>query len=152
MYMLKPGVKQNPARRWALPDRIFYGYGACHILAGVFLERFSESGCWAVWVKPWEGFHGNHIFVTDGRIAFDYHGYSVHERLVAHHEKVWVSRFAGWGANTSRVDFALLDTAELNARKMRGPDQYFEGVIDRTHRYLDRVDHDRQKEKAIALL
>ena len=103
-------------------------------------------------MKPWEGFRGNHIFVTDGQIAFDYHGYSVLERLLVHHERVWASRFEGWGADTVSVDFPLLDTAELNARNMRGPDQYYGDAIDRTHRYLDRVDHDRQREKAMKLL
>ena len=37
MYVLKRGVKKDPQRRWNLPDRIFFGYGACHILAGAFL-------------------------------------------------------------------------------------------------------------------
>jgi hypothetical protein len=49
MYILKPGIKRDPERRWALPDRIFFGHGACHILAGVYLENpplrgFTPSG------------------------------------------------------------------------------------------------------------
>lgn len=152
MYFLKPGIKQDAARRWALPDRIFYGHGACHILAGTYLEIYPDSGFYAVWVKPWEGFHGNHIFVTDGQIAFDYHGYSVRARLLIHHEKAWSSRFDGWGADTIPVDFPLLNTAELNARNMRGPDQYYGDAVERTQRYLKRVDHERHKEKARALL
>ncbi len=39
MYVLKRGIKKDPERRWALPDRIFFGYGACHILAGTSQER-----------------------------------------------------------------------------------------------------------------
>jgi len=130
MYTLKPGIKQNAVRRWSLPDRIFYGHGACHILAGVFLERFHKTGWSAVWVKPWKGFRGSHV----------------------HHKKAYASRYAGWKTDIIRVDFSLLDTNELNSRNMRGPDQYFGDAIERTSRYLDRIDHERQKEKAIALL
>lgn len=32
MYVLKQGMKSDPHRRWSLPDRIFFGYGACHAL------------------------------------------------------------------------------------------------------------------------
>lgn len=32
MYTLKPGIKKDPVRRWALPDRIFFGNGTCAIL------------------------------------------------------------------------------------------------------------------------
>ncbi|WP_245511356.1 MULTISPECIES: hypothetical protein [unclassified Mesorhizobium] len=49
MYVLKHGIKKNPEKFWALPDRIFFGYGACHILAGTFLGHppkgdFTASG------------------------------------------------------------------------------------------------------------
>lgn len=39
LYTLKPGIKKDPVRRWALPDRVFFGNGACAILAGVFLSE-----------------------------------------------------------------------------------------------------------------
>lgn len=152
MYVLKPGIKQDAVKRWALPDRIFFGHGACHILAGVYLDRFPDSGFSAMWVKPRSGFSGNHIFVTDGRIAFDYHGYSVLERLLKHHERVWTSQFDGWSYDLVPVDFRLLDSAELNARNMRGPDQYQGDAINRTRRFLMQIDHERQKEKVKALL
>jgi len=105
-----------------------------------------------MWMKPRKGFSGNHIFVTDGRVAFDYHGYSVLERLLKHQEKVWASQFGGWEYDLVPVDFPLLETAELNARNMRGPDQYHGDAIDRTSRYLTQIDHERQKEKVKALL
>jgi len=152
VYLLKPGIKENPALRWALPDRIFYGHGACHILAGMYLERFPEAGYHALWLKPKEGFSGNHIFVTNGKVAFDYHGYSVLERLLLHHKKAWASRFTGWDTDIALVDFNLLNTTELNSRNMRGPDQYLGNVLKRTSRYLDKVDHGRQKQRVMELL
>ena len=59
---------------------------------------------------------------------------------------------AGWNAMVVKVDFSLLDTAELNMRNMRGPNQYYGDVIDRTNRYLDRIDHVQNKHRAKALL
>jgi hypothetical protein len=76
MYVLKPGIKADPHRRWSLPDRVFFGHGACHILAGVFLDRPPLPYFYAERVIPAEGFAGNHVYVTNGIIAFDYHGYS----------------------------------------------------------------------------
>jgi hypothetical protein len=55
MYVLKPGIKADLPRQWALPDRVFFGPGACHILAGVFLDRPPLSGLHAERVIPAEG-------------------------------------------------------------------------------------------------
>ena len=149
MYQLKPGIKRDPERRWALPDRVFFGHGACHILAGVFLLRSPLPGFHAERVIPGEGFSGNHIFVTDGRIAFDYHGYSNRLRLLLYHTAGWSDRYAeGWNCILERVDFDLLDTLELNERKMLGPDQYLDDPIARAERFIARVDHLTASERA----
>lgn len=152
MYILKPGVKQDPQRRWQLPDRIFFAHGACHILAGVFLQRFPDALFKAIWVKPIEGYYGSHIFVTNGSIAFDYHGYSKLERLILHHESGWSRRFPGWSADIVAVNFSLLNTAELNVRNMKGPDEYLGDAIQRSNQYLDRIDHARALEKVTKIL
>ncbi len=55
MYQLKPGTKQDPVKRWNLPDRIFFGHGACHILAGMYLKSLSPSGFYAVWIMREKG-------------------------------------------------------------------------------------------------
>ncbi len=141
MYVLKRGIKKDPVRRWALPDRVFFGYGACHILAGVFLDRPPLEGFYAERIIPGEGFSGNHVYVTDGVIAFDHHGYSACERLLAHHRKGWTGLSPGWDCSIERVDFDLLDTAELNRRKMLGPDQYLHDAVPRARAFVARVDH-----------
>jgi hypothetical protein len=142
MYHLKPDIKRDPILRWALPDRVFFGHGACAILAGVFLCDQLLPGFHAERVVPGEGFAGNHIYVTDGRIAFDYHGYSVRNRLLMHHTAAWAEHYAeGWNCTLQRVDFDLLDTHELNRRKMLGPDQYLNDPIKRARSFLARIDH-----------
>jgi len=150
MYVLKPGVKKNPLRRWRLPDRIFFGYGACHILAGVYLQRFPDSGFEAFWIKPHHGLPGNHIFVANGAVAFDFHGYADTARLIAHHGKGWTGLHPQWSADIQPVDFPLLDTASLNARKMLGPDQYLLDAIPRASKFIDRFAHPCRILEAVA--
>jgi hypothetical protein len=142
MYRLKPGIKQDLQRRWQLPDRIFFGHGACHILAGVYLETAPLAGFHAERIVPGEGYFGNHIFVTDGVMAFDYHGYSCRKNLMLHHCSGW-SKLSGrgWHYKLETVEFDLLDTRELNARKMRGPDQYFKDPRPRACSFLERFNH-----------
>jgi hypothetical protein len=55
MYRLRPGIKQNPEKRWALPDRVFFACGACHILAYAFLRRFPDRDFRAVWIQAGPG-------------------------------------------------------------------------------------------------
>jgi hypothetical protein len=141
MYILKHGIKKDPPRQWALPDRIFFGYGACHILAGVFLRARPLEGFYAERIIPAAGFAGSHVYVTDGTVAFDYHGYSGRERLLAHYVKGWSGCYPGWGCEIVPADFDLLSTTELNQRKMRGPDQYLHGAIPRAQAFIDRLDH-----------
>jgi hypothetical protein len=141
MYILKHGIKKDPVRRWALPDRIFFGYGACHILAGVFLRDPPLRGFYPERILPADGFAGSHVYVTDGTIAFDFHGYSSRARLLAHHARAWSGHTPGWNHTVELVDFDLLDTVELNRRKMRGPDQYLHDAIPRALRFIRRIDH-----------
>ncbi len=148
MYILKPGVKRDPERRWALPDPIFFGHGACHILAGAYLQRPPLTGFWAERIVPCEPFAGTHVYVTDGEIAFDYHGYSARRRLLEHQERGWSRRYNGWRCTLETVDFDLLDTAELNRRKMLGPDQYLFPALPRAERFIGRIDHRRASAQA----
>jgi hypothetical protein len=63
--------KSNLAKRWALPDRVFFACGACHILAFAFLERYGRPEMKATWIRPTPGMIGNHIFVAFGDRVFD---------------------------------------------------------------------------------
>ncbi|MBB3146643.1 hypothetical protein FHS21_003059 [Phyllobacterium trifolii] len=87
--------------------------------------------------------------MTDGVIAFDYHGYSARERLLGHHRKGWSSQSSGWDCTIEKVDFDLLDTAELNQRKMLGPDQYLHDPISRARRFIKRIDHAEAAKRAL---
>ncbi len=151
MYVLKPGIKHDPVRRWAPPDRIFFAHGACHILAGSYLAAPPLPGFHAERIVPAAGFSGNHVYVTDGTVSFDYHGYALRDRLLAYHRKGWSARSGqGWDCVVERVDFDLLSTAELNRRKMLGPDQYGEDAGARARRFIARIDHQTAAARAQA--
>lgn len=139
---MKPGIKSDPLRRWALPDRVLFGYGACAILAGVFPKYPPLNGFHAERIIPGEGFAGNHIYLTDGVMAFDFHGYSLRSNLLNHHTSGWSDQSAmGWNCRVERVDFDLLKTADLNQQKMFGPDQYLNDPIPRAVAFIRRIDH-----------
>ena len=138
MYHLKDGIKRNPEKRWNLTDRVFFGHGACHILAGVYLQSSTLSELYAVWIKPFEEFNGNHIFITDGKITFDYHGYSEYKKLISHHRKGWSKVYPNLDCSYLIVDFNLLDTVSLNERKMRGIDQYLHNPVNRALMFINR--------------
>ncbi|TCD15001.1 hypothetical protein [Oricola cellulosilytica] len=152
MYVLKPGIKRDPERRWALPDRIFFGHGACHILAGTYLASPPLLAFRAERIVPEDGLAGNHVYVTNGEIAFDHRGYSTLERLLEHHRRGWSRRHPEWDCMIETVDFDLLSTGELNRRKMLGPDQYLHHPVPRARRFIARIDHIAAAEKAARLL
>lgn len=151
MYWISGKKKRDPHLRWALPDRIFFGRGACHILAGAYLRLLPSSGFYAERIIPDAGHSGNHIYVTDGIIAFDFHGYTVRERLLAQHRRGWSARYPGWSRRIEPVDFDLLNTEALNARKMLGPDQYLYDALDRAQRFLTKTDHEKASARARAI-
>ena len=143
MYLLKPGIKEDPVRRWNLPERVFFASGACHILAHAFLERFPSAGFHPVWLRPRGGFTGNHVFVTNGDLAFDYHGYVPCGRLVAHYTMRARRLFPGWQADLVPVTVSLINREEAKAIGMdiREPAQFLHDTLPRARHYLERFDH-----------
>ncbi len=140
MYKLKPGTKQDLERQWRLPDRIFFGYGACHILAHAYRLRFAHSRFYAVWIRPGPGHRGNHVVMTDGKVAFDYHGYSCYDRLVAHHFRQYESEYSGWSGDLVRVAGCLAEPSAMAVigMQVRGPWQYLHDALPRANHFLDR--------------
>lgn len=140
MYRIPRAVKRDPIRRWALPDRVFFACGACHILAYAFLERYPNSGFNPVWIKPANGFAGNHILVVRGGLAFDYHGYSVWQRLFDHTTAKANRWWSGWTAELIPlpVDVLVSETRsqEYEGLWLREPKQFLHDALPRAHQFL----------------
>jgi len=138
-----PGYrKRDAAMRWALPDRVFFACGACHILAYAFLERWGRPGMQAVWVRPAAGHTGNHVFVDGGDWAFDYHGYAARPRLLAHFWRGAGRRWPGWDATLVPLPRAVLISEPLSRTYdglwLREPGQFLHDALPRARAYLDR--------------
>lgn len=138
-FVLDSGIKKDPVKRWNLPDEIFFGHGACPILAGLFLQRFSSYGFKPVKISPKKDYTGNHIYVTNGKYAFDYHGLSLESTLKKEYFKAYRDRYSSWDAKFEEITYSLLDTASLNKRKMLGPDQYLHNPLERGVKFIDKL-------------
>jgi hypothetical protein len=142
MFFPKINVKNDPERQWHRPDRHFVANGACQILAFAFLERYPDRGFHARWIKPAVGFIGNHIYVTDGVSAFDYHGLTTEQRLLAFGFKRGQRFYAGWDATL--VDLptdALVSEArspQIEGLWLREPRQFLHDALPRARNFLDR--------------
>lgn len=139
MYRPKCNLKADPKNRWQQPDRVFFGFGACHILAGVFLEVSPLDDFYGEWIRPSDGFTGNHMYVTNGVLAFDFHGYSFRQNLLAKYWRGHQNRHSAWAATIEKITFPLLDTAELNKRKHLGPDQFYDDPRPRARQFIARA-------------
>ncbi|WP_237477217.1 hypothetical protein [Lichenibacterium dinghuense] len=135
--------KSDPAMRWALPDRVFFACGACHILAHAFLERHESVRVRVVWIRPDTGFAGHHVFVDGGAWTFDYHGFVRPGALLIHHETRARQRCPGWDADLIEIPPAVL-TSEAGSRafdpalRLREPGQFLHDALPRARRFLDR--------------
>jgi hypothetical protein len=146
MFVLTDGsIKQDPVRRWALPDKIFFACGACHILAYAFLDAYPASGFAAVWIKPARGFTGSHIVAVHDDSAFDYHGYSSWSRLLAHMRAKANRWWPGWTAELIPLPKDVL-ISERKSREfdkydrlwLREPGQYLHNAMPRAQQFLRR--------------
>ncbi len=142
MCRVAGGVKKNPEKRWALPDRVFFACGACHILAFAFLERYSRAGFHPVWIKPQHGFTGNHIVAVRDAIAFDYHGYSRWDDLLSHIHRKASRWWPGWSATLVDLPKDVL-VSEAKSRQFEGlwlrePKQFLHDALPRADRFLNR--------------
>lgn len=149
MFLPKVNVKDDPVRRWHRPDRQFFANGACQVLAFAFLDRYADFDFHARWIKPAAGFTGNHIFVTDGHNAFDYHGLTTEARLLSLCFRRARRFHPGW--NATLVDLpadALI--SERRSRQFEGlwlrePKQFLHDALPRAQAFLDRFENLRDR-------
>ena len=139
MYITKVG-RGDLAGKWALPDRIFFACGACHILAYVAIQTFPELDFKAIWIKPRPGYIGNHIVAVSGSTAFDYHGFSGWGTLLDHMTGKARRWWPGWDADLIELPADVL-ISEARSRTYEGlwlrqPDQFLHDALPRAHRFV----------------
>jgi hypothetical protein len=142
VYRIDSEIKRDPRRRWALPDRVFFACGACHILAHCFLEAYPRSAGEARWFKPEAGFTGNHIIVAGDGWVFDYHGYAVTGPYLVHLQRKAERWWPGWRATIHTLPpDVLISEAKSRTHEglwLREPGQFLEDPRPRARRFLSR--------------
>jgi hypothetical protein len=142
MFFPKTDVKNDPVRRWHRPDRQFFANGACQVLAYAFLQRYPDLGFHARWIKPAAGYSGNHIFVTDGLNAFDYHGLTTEQRLLSLGFRRARRFFPGWEATLVDLPAEILVSEQLSRQIeglwLREPKQFLHDAMPRARAFLDK--------------
>ena len=143
MYRIPKAVKADPERRWALPDRIFFACGACHILAYAFLRQEAGRNYTAHWIKPATGHTGNHIVAVSGNNAFDYHGHTQWDRLLAHTQRKAERWWPGWRCEVVELPPEVLVSEAESCRYeglwLREPGQFLNNALPRAERFIDRI-------------
>lgn len=141
MYRVEKDVKNDPQRRWALTDRVFFACGACHILAHSFLEKYPSSGFTPIWIKPLNGHTGNHIVVVRDEIVFDYHGYSDRKGFFGHINRKANRWWPGWGAELVELPKNVLISEKMSRQYeglwLREPKQFLYDALPRARQFLD---------------
>jgi hypothetical protein len=138
-----PGyAKHDPVKRWALPDRVFFACGACHVLAHAFLERHQAAHHEVTWIKPTAGHAGNHIFVGSVGWVFDFHGYSGRDAFLEHAWKRARRLWTGWDATLVPLPRDVL-VSERRSRQFEGlwlrePGQFLHDALPRARRFVHR--------------
>ncbi|MGB8355697.1 MAG: hypothetical protein WCD79_17490 [Chthoniobacteraceae bacterium] len=131
--------KNDPHASWHRPDRAFFASGACHILADAFLQRFPHSAYHAVLIQPRNQARGTHLFVTDGATAFDYHGFSGHDRLISFYFRHLQRRFPGWHADLITIHEPPSSAAFCQQHNHREPHQFLHDPTPRAENFLTRL-------------
>jgi hypothetical protein len=107
------------------------------------LKAYPTSGFVPVWIRPADGYTGNHIVVVlREQQAFDYHGYSDWPALLAHFRKRASQRWPGWHADLVELAPDVL-ISEPKSRMVRGlwlrePTQFLFDALPRAQAYLKR--------------
>ena len=137
-----PGSKRDPVKQWALPDRVFFAAGACHILAYAFLDANPSAGFTAHWIRPAAGHTGNHIVALREDVVFDYHGYACWPAYWRHTSRRADQLWPGWSATLVPICREAL-ISNVSARgydglHMKEPKDYLFDPLPRARRYLER--------------
>ena len=67
---------------WQRSDKAFFAAGACHVLAWAFLQRYPAAGFAPVGLQESGEPVVSHVYVGDGRRAFDHDGWTLEDELL----------------------------------------------------------------------
>jgi len=90
-----------------------------------------------VYIKPAEGYPGNHVYASNGDWAFDHNGWMKETDLLAHTEEAYTERYPGWSYTRHVIEpelHALETLCKSNNHKL--PWQYAHLPWERAYNYI----------------
>ena len=130
-----PKQKADLAGSWARPDEDFFAAGACHILAGAFLETYPHAGFHALMLQPVEGFRGGHVVVANGSRVFDCRGWHEREDFLLLYTENCRALYPGWSCTLTVIPDPL-GWDFCRAHTHRHPSQFFRDPLPRAKAFL----------------
>jgi hypothetical protein len=140
MIFRSENAKKDLLRSWNRPDRPFFAAGACHVLAAVFLETYPEAGYHSLFIRPEAGYRGSHVVVSNGRMIFDYHGYTKQSAYLIHYFSKIRRFFPQWQGAIERLKESPIEEPFCKKHQYRMPYQYLCDPRLRALSYLQRFD------------
>jgi hypothetical protein len=129
--------KADLAGTWEQPDEDFFAAGACHILAGAFLEAYPSAGFHALMLQPANGFRGGHVVVTNQADVFDCRGWSAREAFLRCYSEGCQKVYPGWSCSLVVIDQPL-SWSFARDHCCRHASQFYRDPLPRAHAYLAR--------------
>src|SRR5450432_3316565 len=120
---------------WARPDDEFFAAGACHVLAGMFLEAYPFAGFRALLIRPAPSFRGSHVVVASSALVFDCRGWTPRERFLSLYSDAYRAVFPDWQYELVAVDDPI-GRAFCNEHRHRHPSQFFQNPLARAKEFL----------------
>ena len=120
---------------WARDDRAFFAAGACHVLAYAFVDRFPDFHI--MFIKPWQGFGGTHVFASNGSVSFDHNGLMPVEEFLLKSAMAYQARYPGWFSDLVPVTGSIRQFCAENDHTL--PELFHRLPWDRADACIDRM-------------
>lgn len=136
--MRTPAEREDQALSWARPDRAFFAAGACHVLAFRFRELHRHEPWELVHIRPHDGFMGSHVYVTDGKWAFDFNGWTQEQHLLEETARRCRARWPDWDFERVPLVVSLEQFCADNRHRL--PNEYAFDPLPRADAYISQFD------------
>ena len=124
---------------WERSDKAFFASGACHILASLMKEQHPDQNYEIIFIEPHEDFgnNGSHVYVRDGRRAFDFNGWSDESELLKTTEEAYGEKYPGWQYEKIVITDDLEAFCHKNNHRL--PESFYQLPWERAFSYIEKM-------------
>jgi hypothetical protein len=133
-----PAEKADLEGSWLRADQDFFGAGACHVLASVFLRERAGSGYRALLIVPSPGHCGGHVVAASTELVFDFNGFTPRSFYFAELERLHREREPAWAATLLELDLNPAGWDFCRKYAHRHPSEFFRDPLPRARAFIRR--------------